>query len=157
MKCLDDTSLLHDWKIKLKSNSMIQIYYTKRLLFVYVEFIHEARIFHDKRDILQKNNDNNHDIRSKNNVVVRFKAINWIETLYHSFQSSDLNSSKTAWNMLKQRVKRRQWRTLAELKQVMLNKWDKIIMNEIKNRINEMSRRCKILTENEDAAIKNKW
>jgi hypothetical protein len=150
-------SLSHDSKIKFKSNSMTQIYYTERLLSVYVELIHEARVFHDRRDILQEDNDNSHDTRSKDNVVVRFKAVNWIETLYYSSQSPDLNSSKTAWNMLKQRVKRRQWRTLTELKQVMLNEWDKIIMNEIKSRISEMFRRCKILTENEDAAIKSKW
>ncbi len=55
---------------------MTQIYYTERLLFVYVELIHEARVFHDKRDILQEDNDNSHDIRSKDNVVVRFKAAN---------------------------------------------------------------------------------
>jgi transposase len=152
-----EASLSHDPKIKPKSNSMTQTYYTKRLLSVYVELIHEARVFHDRRDILQEDNDNNHDTRSKDNVVVRFKAANWIETLYHPPQSPDLNPSKTAWNMLKQRVKRRQLRTLAKLKQVMLDEWDKIIMNEIRSRISEMPRRCKILTENGGAAIKGKW
>jgi hypothetical protein len=29
------------------------------------------------------------------------------------------------------------------------NEWDKIIMNEIRTRINEMPRRCRILTEDE--------
>jgi hypothetical protein len=136
---------------------MTQACYTKRLLSVYVELIHEARVFHDRRDILQEDNDNSHDIRSKDNVVVRFKAANWIETLSHSSQSPDLNPSEAVWNILKQRVKRRQWKTLAELKQIMLNEWNKIIMNEIRTRISEMPERCKMLIENEDAAIKNKW
>ncbi len=66
----------HDSEIKLSENSMTQACYTKRLLSVYVELIHEARVFHDRRDILQEDNDNSHDIRSKDNVVVRFKAAN---------------------------------------------------------------------------------
>jgi hypothetical protein len=151
-------SLSHDSKIKFKKNFTTQTYYTKRLLFVYIELIHEARVCHDRRDILQEDNDNNHDTRSKDNVVVRFKAINWIETLFHFSQSSDLNSSKTIWNMLKQRVKRRSFRIIAELKQMLLNEWDKITMKEIRDRISEMSRRCKILTENEDETIKSsRW
>jgi hypothetical protein len=153
-----ETSLSHDSKIKLKENSMTQIYYTERLLSMYANLINENRVFRDRYCLLQEDNDNSHDIRSKDNVVVRFKAVNWISTLSHSSQSPDLNSSKAAWNILKQRIKRRRWEIIAELKQIMLNEWDKIIMNEIRDRISDMSRRCRILTENESEAIKKgKW
>jgi hypothetical protein len=36
----------------------------------------------------------------------------------------------------------------------MFDEWDKIIMNQIRNRNSDMPRRCRILTENEGAAIK---
>ncbi len=152
------TSLSHDSKIKLKRNSMTQTYYTDRLLSVYAQIINEDRVFHDRMSILQEDNDNNHDIRSKDNVVVRFKATNWIDILIHSSQSLDLNSCESVWNILTQRVKRRQWRIVSELKQMILNEWNKIIMNKIRNRINEMSQRCKILIENENEVIKSdRW
>ncbi len=148
----------HDPKIKPKGNSMTQTYYTERLLPVYANLINEDRVFRDRYCLLQEDNDNSHGTRSKDNVVVRFKAVNWISTLSHPPQSPDLNPSEAAWNMLKQRIKRRRWETIAELKQVMLDEWDKIIMNEIRDRISDMPRRCRILTENGGAAIKGgKW
>ncbi len=76
-------SLSHNFEIKFKKNSMTQIYYIERLLFVYVNLINENRVFRDKYCFLQKNNDNNHETRLKNNIVVRFKIINWINTLSH--------------------------------------------------------------------------
>jgi hypothetical protein len=36
----------------------------------------------------------------------------------------------------------------------MFDEWDEIIMNQIRDRISDMPRRCRILTENGDAAIK---
>jgi hypothetical protein len=89
-----EASLSHDSKIKLKGNSMTQIYYTERLLSVYANLINENRVFRDRYCLLQEDNDNSHDTRSKDNVVVRFKAANWISTLSHSPQSPDLNPSE---------------------------------------------------------------
>jgi hypothetical protein len=153
-----EASLSHDPKIKPKRNSMTQAYYTERLLPVYANLINEDRVLRDRYCLLEEDNDNSHETRSKDNIVVRFKAVNWISTLSHPPQSTDLNPSEAVWNILKQRIKRRQWRTLAELKQMMLNEWDKITMNQIRNRIADMPRRCKILTENDGEAIKGgKW
>jgi transposase len=87
---------------------MAQAYYTEKLLPVYADLINEARVYHDRMSILQEDNDNSHGTRSKDNVVLRFKADNWISTLSHPPQSPDLNPSKGVWNVLKQRVKRRQ-------------------------------------------------
>ncbi len=55
---------------------MTQTYYTERLLSVYAQIINEGRVFHDRMSILQEDNDNSHDTRSKDNVVVRFKVAN---------------------------------------------------------------------------------
>lgn len=70
---------------------MTQIYYVERLLSVYAKEISDARLMHNRIGILQEDNDNNHETRSKNNVVVRYKKANWIFTLIHSPQSPDLN------------------------------------------------------------------
>ncbi len=150
-----EISLSHDSEIKSKRNSMTQTYYIEKLSFVYANLINETRIYHDRMSILQENNDNSHETRSKDNVVVRFKADNWISTLSHLSQSSDLNSFEDVWNILKQRVKRRQWRIVAQLKKALIEKWKKITIEEIRARISEMSERCKLLIETDDKAIKS--
>lgn len=61
---------------KPKENTMTQAYYTYRLLLVYANLINETRLFHDRRGILQELNDNSHETRSADNVVVRFKQAN---------------------------------------------------------------------------------
>jgi hypothetical protein len=69
-----EASLSHDVEIKPKSNSMTQIYYTDRLLSIYVKEIHECRLFHDRSCILQEDNDSSHGTRSADNIVRRYKA-----------------------------------------------------------------------------------
>ncbi len=49
--------------------------------------------------------------------------------------------------MLKQRVRRRQYHTLEELKRIILEEWDRITMEEIRARISEMPWRCEQLVE----------
>ncbi len=41
---------------------MTRTYYTKRLLFVYVNLMNETRVFHHKKDILQEDSDKNHEL-----------------------------------------------------------------------------------------------
>ena len=71
-----ETSLPHDVEIKSKDNSMTQIYYTERLLPIYVKEMHECRISFDRSCIFQKDNDPSHDTRSMNNIARRYKAAN---------------------------------------------------------------------------------
>ena len=136
-----------------KGNKMTQKYYTERLLSVYVEKLRE-----DNRNILQEDNDSSHGTRSKNNVARKLKEANSIKTLCHPAQSPDLNPSEGIWNILKQRVRKRygDWRTIDELKQVILEEWDKITLDEIRRRISEMPARCKKLVANGGERIKSK-
>lgn len=153
-----EVSLPHDSEMKLKDNFITQIYCTERLLPVYAQKINEARVFVNRRGILQEDKDNSHETRSLDNIVKRFKNANWIETLIHSPQSFDLNSIEACWNILKQRVRRRQRKTIAQLKEVLLDEWDKVTMNEIRARINEMPSGCKQVIKSKDKAMKSvKW
>jgi hypothetical protein len=135
----------HDSKIKSKENAMTQAYCTKRLSSVYARSINEARFYEDRMCILQEDNDLSNETRLKDNVVTRFKAINWIDMLLHPSQSSNLSLYEVVLNILKRRVKRKKWRTIAQLKQMILDEWDRITMNEIRVRIREMPERCKRL------------
>lgn len=53
---------------------MTQQYYAANLLSVYVDEIHTCRLRNDRYCIFQKDNDLSQDIKSKDNVVNRFKA-----------------------------------------------------------------------------------
>ncbi len=79
-----ETSLSHDVEIKLKDNSMTQVYYVKRLLFIYAKEIYECRICHDRVCIFQKDNNSSHDTRSLINVIRSYKEIEWFNTLIYS-------------------------------------------------------------------------
>jgi uncharacterized protein Yka (UPF0111/DUF47 family) len=54
------------------------------------------------------------------------------------------------WNILKQRMRKRRYRNVTKLKRVILKEWDKITMNEIRARIEEISDRCKKIAKNEN-------
>jgi hypothetical protein len=111
--------LSHDVKIKSKDNSMTQTYYVQRLFSVYLQSYNEARMMNYNL-LLQEDKNNSHDTRSKDNVVQQFKAFNCIITLFHSSQSSNLNSIKAVWNVLKQRLRRKKWSNKHQLKQIIL-------------------------------------
>jgi hypothetical protein len=151
------TSLLHDVNIKSQSNSMTQIYYTTCLLLVYANEINECRVSHDQACIFQEDNDSNHDTRSAKNIVRSCKADYWLNVLIHFSKSPDLNSSKEVWYILKMRVRRRRCDNVKELKRVILKKWDKITLNEIRARISEMSDRCKNVIIDERTVKSDLW
>lgn len=150
-----EASLSHDVDIKPQGNSMTQAYYTQRLLPVYIKEIHECRVSFDRSCIFQEHNDPSHGTRSADNIVCRCKSVNWIDTLIHPPQSPDLNSSEGVWNILKQRVRRRRYSNVTELKRVILEVWDEISMEEIRARIREMPDRCKKLAASNGDAIKS--
>jgi hypothetical protein len=51
------------------------------------------------------------------------------------------------WNILKQRVRRRTWDTIEELKEILQDEWSKITMEEARALISDIPRRCKLLVE----------
>lgn len=120
---------------------MMQAYYVKRLLPVYLQSYNETRMM-DRNPILQEDNDNSHGTRSTDNIVQRFKAANWITTLIHPPQSPDLSPIEAVWNILKQRLRRKRWHNKKQLKQAILEAWDEIDMKGIRRRIAEMPDRC---------------
>ena len=65
---------------------------------------------------------------------------------------------EACWNILKQRVRRRGYNTLEELKQVIQEEWRAIIMEEVRARIADMPRRCELLVKTGGQAIRSdKW
>ena len=136
-----------------KGNKITQKYYIKRLLLVYIKKLQE-----NSKNILQEDNDSLYGTRSENNVARKLKERNLIKTLRHPIQSPDLNPSEGIWNILKLRVRKQygDWRTINELKKMILKEQDKIILDEIRARIVEMPTRCKMLVDNDGERIKSK-
>ena len=145
-------------EVKPKGNNMTQEYYTQRLLPYYLEEFNRSKVTH-KRTIFQKDNDPFYSIisnksRKAPNVAKAFKDTNSIETMIHPIQSRDLNPQEALWGVLFIRVRKREWRTLKELKTIVEDEWEKIDQSEIQKRIAEMPRRCKLLIRNNGAFIK---
>ena len=150
-----EANLPHEVEIKPKGNSMTQKYYTERLLPVYIKAVQEARIFRDQDAILQEDNDPSHGTRSDFNVAAQLKDSNWIVVLIHPAQSPDLNPMEAIWAILKQRIRRRKWDNLDQLKEVLQDEWSKITMEEVRARIAEMPARCRMLANGDGSAIRS--
>jgi transposase len=141
--------------MKPKGNSMTQKYYTERLLPVYIKAIQEARIAYGQDIILQEDNDPSHGTKSKLNVAKQLKDDNWITVLVHPAQSPDLNPIEAIWGILKQRIRRRRWDDLEQLKEVLQDEWSKITIEEVRARIAEMPLRCRTLANSDGKAIRS--
>jgi hypothetical protein len=118
---------------------MSQKYYTERLLPVYIEAVNNARLQYTENWYLQEDNDPSHRSR-KEGLAQRLKRDSWVNTLKHPPQSPDLNPIEGIWNILKQRIRRRTWRSIKELKEIIQHEWSRITMKEVRTRISEMPR-----------------
>ena len=123
---------------------MTQKYYTERVLPVYLQSYNEARM-KDLNPLLQEDNDSSHGTRSEDNMARRFKDSNWITVLIHPAQSPDLNPIEAVWNVLKQRLRKKKWDEKDDFRRAILEAWDEISMDEIRRRIAEMPKRCRLL------------
>jgi transposase len=137
---------------------MTQVYYTSRLLPVYAEEINRHRIQEGLGCIFQQDNDPSHGTRSIDNLPKRFLFQNWITIYLHPPQSPDLNLIEAVWNILKQRIRQRffDWHSIDKLKQVILEEWERISMDEIHARIAEMPVRCIRIIESNGFPCKSK-
>lgn len=152
-----EASIGHDKEVKPKGNAITQKYYHDKLLPVYVNAIHKARFQPGgefKNWILQEDGDPSHG-KKKKGLAQRYLQSNWIPVLHHPPQSPDLNPIEGVWNILKNRVRKRSWRTEEEFRSIILQEWDAITMDEIRARIAEMPERCKGLIKSGGAAIKS--
>lgn len=167
----------HDRVSKPQGNSMTQQYYHDEILPMYIDAIQQARfsqnsILPNKSgelvDLwLQEDNDGSHGHgrpskkpkkKALPSLATLLKEHNWIATLDHPPQSPDLNPIEGIWCILKQRVRKRLWKTLDELKEVIQDEWSKITMEEVRERISDMPERCSLLVKTGGAPIKGqKW
>jgi len=62
---------------------------------------------------------------------------------------------EAVWNILKQRVRKREYNSIRELKHVLLEEWDRITMQEIRAKIDEMPWRCSEVVRTKGQGIKS--
>jgi transposase len=104
---------------------------------------------------LQEDNDGSHGHR-KYGLASELRDANWVPILTHPAQSPDLNPMEACWNILKQRVRKGEWKDLEELKEVIQKEWRAITIEQVRERIAEMPERCKSLVKTGGKAIRSK-
>jgi hypothetical protein len=92
---------------------------------------------------LQEDGDSSHENKSTNNLYYRIKRAADLRIFLHPTQSPDLNPIEACWQIMKQRLRGRTWKTVAEFKAAIQAAWDLITIEEIRKRISEMPKRCK--------------
>jgi hypothetical protein len=149
-----EASLPHEVEVKPKGNQMTQKYYCERLLPIYCEAVGKARLSNAQNWLLQEDGDPSHRMK-KSGLSQHLKNQYWVENLTHPAQSPDLNPMEGVWNILKQRICRRIWNSMEELKGILQEEWSKITMEEIHNRIKDMPKRCELLVKTSGLPIKS--
>ena len=136
---------------------MTQKYYVERLLPIYVDAIKSMREIDDKPWLLQEDGDPSHGMR-KRGLAQEYKEAYNIQNLYHPAQSPDCNPIEGIWAILKQRLRQRVFDSEEEMKEAIQEEWDKITLEEIRDRIADMPRRCAELQRSGGKPIRgNKW
>jgi hypothetical protein len=136
---------------------MSQKYYCERLLPVYIEAIQKARSQDEGFPnpwVFQEDNNPSHS-HKKPGLAHGIKEASWIDTIIHPVPSPDLNPMEGVWNIIKQRIRCREWRSIEELKALLQEEWDRVTMKEIRARISEMPERCKSLVKTGGKSIKS--
>ena len=118
-----DAELPHPVEVKPQGNSMTQKYYTDRLLPVFISAIKSAEAQHGLPFILQEDNDQSHGHRppqrQAKSLAQTIRDETGIRLFTHPPQSPDLNPIEGCWYILKERMRKRQWDTLDQLKEVL--------------------------------------
>jgi hypothetical protein len=137
-----------------KGNCMTQVFYAKKILPEHIKQIKALEERHGKRYRLQEDGDPSHGNRSFSNPPAQLKRDADLLILVHPPQSPDLNPIEAIWGIMKKRLRGRTWSTVAQFKADIQAEWDKITMAEIRRRIREMPRRCRMVQESKGERIK---
>lgn len=81
------------------------------------------------------------------------KQNKWGKAIF--YEDRQLYPSEGVWNILKQRMRRLRYSNVKELKRVILEKWNKISMDEIRAWIREMPERCKQVKQSNGGVYKS--
>ena len=111
----------------------------------------------DKPWLLQEDGDPSHSIR-KRGLAQEYKDAHNIQNLHYPAQSPDCNLIEGIWAIIKQRLRRYIYDSEAEMKEAIQREQDNITMEEIRDRIANMPRRCAELQRAGGKPIRgNKW
>ena len=83
------------------------------------------------------------------------KEAYWNDSHLPHPQSADLNPIEGIWLTSKERVRKREWRTIEELKAIVQVEWAKIDQSEVMKRTDEMPRNGKQLVEVEGKRLRS--
>ena len=107
--------------------------------------------------LLQEDGDPSYGMR-KRGLAQEYREAHNIQNLIHPAQSPDCNPIEGIWAILKQRMRQRVFDTEEELKEALQEEWSKITMQQIRDRIADMPRRCAELVRSGGGPIRgNKW
>jgi hypothetical protein len=151
---------VEEWKASLppkrsSGNSMTMKHYAQHILPHHIEAVKAMEKRSGRSCWLQEDNDGSHGTRSPKNVASDLKKASHIQCLLHPAQSPDLNPIEGIWLIIKQRLRGGSWQTVAEFKEAIVREWRRITQAQIRRRISEMPKRCRILCSNEGARIKS--
>ena len=94
----------------------------------------------------------------KRGLAEEYKEAYNIQNLTYPAQSPNLNPIEGIWSIIKQRLRRRIFDSEEEIKEALQEEWDKITIEEIRDRIANMPRRYAQLIRLGGKPIRgNKW
>jgi hypothetical protein len=148
-----------DFEVNPKGNSMTQKFYAKHILPKHLEQIQQLKKEFNCEIYLLEDNDPSHGTRSKHNVCIVLKQAAGVVCIIHPAQSPDLNAIEAIWQIIKQRLRKRdgsKWLTVADFKAAIKEEWDAVTQEEIQKRIDEMPWRCVRVQQLEGRRIRSK-
>ena len=110
---------------------------TRYIEILKVNFFHENKTNQFKNFYFQQDNTTSH----KAKMTSEFFASNRISILPWPPNSPDLNPIENLWQFLKQRVKKRQPKSLDELKNIAIDEWEKIDQKIISKAVSTVGKR----------------